>query len=502
MTSMSRRLALLTVTAAAVAMPTLGVPAAAQDGPIVGTPPLPDAVSGWAGTYLDPEFWTSWVGDAIENGHLNLPYPTDPVKPEAFLPNVPVAEGQQPSSLPAAHRDWSDFTYEHAGETMTIPRFLVTTRTDGVVLVHDGVVVGEWYRNGYSAQVRHQPWSVTKTFVAALIGIAFDEGLIGSLQDPIDQYLADLTGTAWDGVTIENLLQMESGVHWDEGTPVLVVNTQVEQWVQLALDVHTDGALGQTRNEFLAALPQVYDQGTEFRYNSGNTQVLAWLLETIYGKHFNEVLSEKLWIPMGAADDAVMISDRVGDVVASQGLYARSHDFARFGELLRNGGVTAEGQRVLPAGWVDAMTTMTDVSGGQYGYQTWALDLAADDAYTASGFQGQKISVLPSDCLTAVRLSYALGADIREGDDPLDPDAYGFTVSTYDEHWQRLLRAVADELGVCAAGGDVDPVGQPGGEVEGDDVTPVTGGGAALLGVGAVLLAVAGRRHREPASLA
>ncbi|HEX9765652.1 MAG TPA: serine hydrolase [Nitriliruptorales bacterium] len=489
------RLAVTAVTAAALI--TLGAPVAAQDGPVVGTPPVPNALAGWIGTYVEPEFWTSWATDAIADGHFNLPYPTDPVKPEVFLPSVPVAEGSNPSPLPVDHRDWSDFTYEDAGATMTIPSFLLTTRTDGVVLVHDGVVVGEWYRNGYSENVRHQPWSVTKTFVAALIGIAHDEGLIGSLQDPIDGYLPDLAGTAWDGVTIENLLQMESGVHWDEGTPVLVVNTQVEQWLQLALDVYTDGAAGQTRNEFLAALPRVYEQGSEFRYNSGNTQVLAWLLETVYGKHFNEVLSEKLWIPMGAAGDAAMISDRVGDVVASQGLYARSHDFARFGELLRNGGVTPEGRRVLPAGWVDAMATMTEVSGGQYGYQTWAADLAADDAFTASGFQGQKISVLPSDCLTAVRLSYALGADIRQGDDPLAPDAYGFTVVTYDEEWQRLLRAVADELGVCASGSGVDPVGQPGG-----DATPVTGGGAALLGVGVILAAAARRRRRGRARTA
>ncbi len=426
--------------------------AAAQDGPVVGTPPVEDAVAGWVETYAHPDYWTSYVQEALVDGHLNLPYPTDPVKPEAILDNVPVAEGAYVSSLPVDHRDLSGLTYEWNGQTKTIEQFVRTTRTDGIVLAVDGTVIGEWYANGFSADVRHQPWSVTKTFVAAVVGIAHDEGLIDSLQDPIDAYIPDLAGTAWEGVTIENLLQMESGVHWDEGTPVLVVNTQVEQWAELALDEYSDGQLGQTRNEFLAALPKVYEQGTEFRYNSGNTQVLAWMTELLYDATFNEILSTKLWQPMGADGDAVMTADRVGGVVASHGLFARPHDFARFGELLRSGGRTPEGHQVVSESWVEAMTTMTDVSGGAYGYQTWAHPIAGEGAYSASGFQGQKITVVPDACLTGVRLSHALGADVRDGE-PTDPDAHGFSVVTYAEEWQTLLAAVADEFGDCPSSG-------------------------------------------------
>jgi CubicO group peptidase (beta-lactamase class C family) len=259
---------------------------------------------------------------------------------------------------------------------------------------------------------------------------------------------------------------MESGVHWDEDTPVLAVNTQVEQWRDLALDLHSGGVAGKTRNAFLASLPTAgYEPGTRWKYNSGNTQVLAWMTELLYGKPFNQVLAEKLWQPMGAAGDAVMTSDRVGDVVASHGLFARPHDFARFGELLRNGGRTPEGRQVVPAAWVRAMTTMTEVSGGKYGYQTWAHPFAAPDAFSASGFQGQKITVLPSDCLTAVRTSHALGAKVRDGE-ATDPDAYGFGTEFHGEEWQTMLRAVADELGGCpkAPRGGKGPGGKgPGG---------------------------------------
>ena len=504
----------------ALVLPAVAGPAAGDDdGPVVGTPqPLP-AVNGWVENWRDPDFWTSYVHDALVNGELYAPYPNDPVKPESFLPNVPIADGEYVSALPVAHEDLSGITYEYQGQTKTVEQFVRTTRTDQVVLVRNGTVVGELYANGYSADVRHQAWSVTKTFVAAVVGIAKGKGLVRSLQDPIDFYVPDLRGTEWEGVTLEDVLQMESGVHWDEGTPVLAVNTQVEQWRDLALDLHTDGALGKTRNEFLVTLPSAgYEPGTRFSYNSGNTQVLAWMLERLYGKDFETILQDELWQPMGADGDAVMTSDRVGDVVASHGLFARPHDFARFGELLRNGGRTPEGRQVVPADWVRAMTTMTEVSGGQYGLQTWAHPIAAPDAYTAAGFQGQKITVMPSDCMTGVRTSHALGADVRNGE-VTDPAAYGFSVVTYEEEWQTMLRAVADALGGCRTGAGVavpgggagagasagegsgGSAGGAGPDVVAGRSLPATGGTPVLVGL--ALLAAAGaaaRAGRRPAS--
>jgi CubicO group peptidase (beta-lactamase class C family) len=496
-------------------------PPADRDGPVVGMPPPSDAVAGWVATWLDPDFWSAYVRQAILDGHVNLPYPTDPVKPEAYLPNVPVPPGAHTSALPVEPVGLSGLTYEWQGETKTVEQFLTTTRTDVVVLAVDGTVVGEWYRNGYAPDVRHQPWSVTKTFVAAVVGVAHGEGRIGSLDDPIESYIDELAGTAWEGVTIEQLLQMESGVHWDEDTPVLAINTQVEQWRDLALDLHTDGQLGATRNEFLAALPASYEPGTRFRYNSGNTQVLAWLTEVLYDQPFQDVLAEKLWQPMGAAGDAVLTADRVGGVIASHGLFARPHDFVRFGELLRNGGRTPEGRQVVPESWVDAMVTMTDTSGGRYGYQTWAHPTAGDGAYSASGFQGQKITVVPDACVTGVRLSHALGARVRDGE-VTDPDAYGFGTEFFSEEWQTLLRAFAEEHGGCsrtpaevvdrtddASGDSEGPEGSgtpssdgPGAPAPGRAL-PATGGGAPvagllLLGAAGLLCRPARRRAARP----
>lgn len=491
------RLLLVVLIIMTVALLPLAAHAGDDDGPIVGMPPPQDLVTGRAmDIWSNPDYWEHYLREAILQGHVNVPWPMDPVKPEAFLPNVPVAHGAYVSSLDSRPIDLSDVTYEWQGNTKTIEQFLTTTQTDILLFVANGAIAAEYYTNGFSPSVRHQPWSVTKTFVAAAVGIGLEEGLIGSIHDPIDAYIPELVGTAWESVTIENLLQMQSGVHWDEDTPVLAVNTQVQQWLQVALDVWTDGALGMTRNEFLMSLPKVYEQGTEFRYNSGNTQVLAWLTEVVYGAPFNEIISDKLWQPMGAAGDAVMIADRVGGVIASQGLYARSHDFARFGELLRNGGRTPDGHQVVPEAWVDAMVTMTDVSNGRYGYQTWSHTIAGPDGYSASGFQGQKVTVLPHDCVTGVRLAHALGADLRDGDDPFDPDAYRFAVEFFSTEWQVMLRAVADEIGACATNSSpMAPAPDPDSSQVGDAAAlPATGAGVGFLGFLMLLAAVRTRR--------
>lgn len=468
-----------------------GEPTPEADGPILGMPTVDQLIQGRMDVWMDPTYWSTWVQEALINGNVQIPSPTDIAKPEAWTDNVHVANGEYISPMPKALQDLSQMSYEWDGAMKTVADFMTTTETDAINILVNGALVDEIYRNGYAPEVRHQPWSVTKTFIAATVGIAFDEGHIDSLQDPIEKYIPELLGTAWETVTIENILQMESGVHWDEDTPVLAQNTQVEQWIQVLLNHHTQGQLGQTRNEFLKALPKVYEQGTEFRYNSGNTQVLAWMLELIYDKQYNEIVSEKIWIPMGAQGDAKMIADREGRVLASQGLYSRPGDLARFGEVMRNGGVNADGMRIVPADWITAMTTMTEVSNGRYGYQTWS-STAGEGAYKASGFQGNKITVVPKQCVTAVRLSHSFGLDYRDGEFS-DPDAYGFSTNFSSDEWSAMVKAIADELGGCnSKSGN----GQTGG---GAANSSNGGGGASNTWLLALLLfAILGRGLRLP----
>ena len=410
-----------------------------DDEPLVGVPGIAELAAGRTAVMRDPAFWNQVVSNLLVSKTIVLPTPVDLVKPEAYLPTVPVPNGRDVSPLPRDHVELRDVTYEWQGRTKTLAEFLPSTETDAVAFIHGGRIVTDLYANGWSADVRHQPWSVTKSFVSSLIGIAVGEGRIRSIEDPVDAYVSELRGTAWEGTTIRNVLEMESGMFWDEGTPVLVVNTQVEQWIGAALDLYTNGALGQGRNDFLKSMRREVPQGTKFSYNSGNTQVLAWILETVYGKPFNHVISEKLWIPAGMAGDARVMTDRAGDAIASQGLYSRIFDLARFGELFRNGGRRPDGRRVVPAAWVRESTTMTALSKGDYAYQWWHGPRPG--SYEASGFQGQKISVSPADCLTGVRLSHTLGANLGSG---------SFKVEMGADEWEAVYRAVAARLGGCA----------------------------------------------------
>ena len=409
------------------------------DEPLVGVPGVAEVAAGRTAVMRDPAFWNQIVFNLLVSRTVVLPTPVDLVKPEAYLPTVPVANGGDVSPLPRDNVELRDVTYEWQGRTKTLAEFLPSTETDAVAFVHGGRIVTDLYANGWSADVRHQPWSVTKSFVSSLIGIAQAEGRIRSIEDPVDRYVRELRGTPWEGTTIRNVLEMESGMFWDEGTPVLAVNTQVEQWIAAALDLYTNGALGQGRNEFLKSMRREVPQGTKWRYNSGNTQVLAWVLESVYGKPFNHVISEKLWIPAGMAGDARVMTDRRGDAIASQGLYSRIFDLARFGELFRNGGRRPDGRRVVPAAWVGESTTMTALSEGEYAYQWWRGP--TPESYEASGFQGQKISVSPANCLTGVRLSHTLGANLGSGE---------FAVEMGGDEWSVVYRAVAARLGGCA----------------------------------------------------
>lgn len=429
--------------ARAVAQRVPGARVAAPDfsvEPLVGIPGLVDLVAGRTAVMLDPSFWTQVVWNLVASQTIVLPSPVDLLKVEQVLPTSVVENGTRVSPLPRRRQDLGDLKYEFAGRTKTLREYVISTETDGVAFVHDGAIVTDLYANGWSPETRHQPWSVTKSFVSALIGIALDEGRIRSVEEPIDAYVPATKGTVWEGVTIRNLLEMESGVHWDEGTPVLVVNTQVQQWIDLALDLVTGGQLGKSRNQFLLNLPRVAEQGTQFSYNSGNTQMLAWLLETVYNQPFNEVISEKLWVPAGMAGDARVMTDRIGDAIASQGLYSRIFDLARFGEIFRRGGVTSDGVRVVPEKWVRESTTMTEISKGSYAFQWWAGP--TPHSYEASGFQGQKISVSPDHCLTGVRLSHTLGLNLSGG---------SVGIEAGGDEWSAVYRAVADRLGACDA---------------------------------------------------
>ncbi len=413
---------------------------------LLGTPTLGNLISGHMQRITEPAYWSNYFTEALVNGVFVIPKPIDVVKPEIILPTEEIKEGDESLTLPRREIDLSEVTYEWQGREKTIEEFVITTPTDCLVVLHDGELVYEDYADGWNPDMRGQPWSVTKSFTSALVGIAWEEGKIHSVHDPIEKYIPELENTDWEGATIENLLQMESGTYWDEDLPVLAFNCQVQQWTGLFLDYLTDSLLGASRNEYLKSMERVADPGEEFRYNSGDTQVLAWLVESVYDDSYAEVMSEKLWKPAGMEGNARVIADREGGAIASQGLYAKPYDLARFGEIYRNNGKTPEGKQIISEEWVKKSIDFTEASDGDYGYQWWSSE-TIEDLFEASGFQGNKVSISPENNLTAVRLSHHLGANLRpNGDNPFKLDTYGFEVEMGGDEWEQAYAAIAEEL--------------------------------------------------------
>jgi CubicO group peptidase (beta-lactamase class C family) len=428
--------------------PGRAVPGAPPPGSL-GASPRQIAASNVVG---DPAYWQAWWErlTGTQGWQAGLPWPADLIKPELFLPISAVPKGGAAWELEREPRDITGVSYTYKGRTRTVARYLRTTETDGLLFLHRGRLVSEDYGNGYGATQPHQPWSITKSFVSALVGIAVGEGRIVSLGDPIERYIPEIARSAWAGTTIRNLLEMESGMEWDETNLDLTKNTQVLQWRDMWTDYVSGGRAGRDRNEYLMTLRRIAPQGTTFHYSSANTQVLAWLLESVYGRSFVDVLSEKLWKPMGMEADASILTDRRGRAIASMGLYSVARDLARFGQLFLNGGRTPDGRQLVPEAWVRESTDLRgpeNTSNGEYAYQWWAN--GADPAgYLAWGFQGNFIAVSPSACTVAVRLAHTLGLS------EAPPGAEGpIEIEEGKGEFDAMLAAVNAELGGCPAGG-------------------------------------------------
>jgi CubicO group peptidase (beta-lactamase class C family) len=384
-----------------------------------GVAPPIDLVTARARLPLGGDHLSKKAQDTLAGEVAVVQLPVDAVTAIVVLPTAVVQSDPQAAPLPERRVDLRDVTYEINGETRTVDQYLADGATNAVAFMHDGHLVHDAYQNGFTADTRHQLWSATKSVTTALVGIAVSEGRVDSIHDPIEKYVPDTAGTVWEGTTVEDLLQMESGIYWVD-VPV----HQPEELIVMGLDFHTNGLYGMTRNEYLLHLRRVAERGEHYRYNSADPQMLTWLLENVYDDPYATILSEKLWQPAGMEHDALIMVDREGHAFASMGLFATARDAARFGELFRNGGRTRHGEQVVPEAWVAASSDHSERTGGPRGYMwpRWS------QGYTAAGFGTQRVGVAPALDMVGVRF----------GNDPVD--------SIAPEEWEAVYLAIAEAL--------------------------------------------------------
>lgn len=331
------------------------------------------------------------VNSAIADWQNDLPSSFQ--RMENFFPVRVVSAGRRTAALAA--QDVKPLpTYQFKGAERTVDEFVADTHVSGLIVLHRGRILKEVYRQGASPETRFTSWSVAKSVTATLVGIARDEGLIESFDDPIGQYLPELTSSAYGAVTIKQALQMSSGVRFDETYEA----PDSDFWVFM-----NEWAGQGKANDYLESSEAVHPAGTIFNYNTSETQLLGWLVRRVTGKSVSTYLSEKIWQPAGMEADAYWLLDaEEGMEVTGIGLNARLRDYARFGQMY----VTGEG---LPQGWVEEATKPSDsqVAHGQlyegmdlgYQYQWWSFP---DGTFEAQGIHGQFIYVNPEKELVVV----------------------------------------------------------------------------------------------------
>jgi CubicO group peptidase (beta-lactamase class C family) len=291
-------------------------------------------------------------------------------------------------------------------KAMSLGDALEATSTNALVVVKGGKIVHETYRNGSDASTRFLTFSVAKSYVSTLIGLAVADGAIKSLDDKVTDYLPEMKGTGYDGPTVRDLLRMRSGVDWLE-------MYQFGSDTQLT-KVH-DNSLVAYRYRWCDYAAKESKAGPNapnamFNYATLDTSVL----EKAVGKTGSEYMSEKLWKPAGMESDAYWIMDgpdSVGREFFGAGLAVTARDHARFGLMFLNGGM-ANGKQVVPADWVRQATVPDEgyepVAPGEplgYQYQWWTF--AGSDAYAAMGLHHQFIYIDPTNDLVIVKITHS-----------------------------------------------------------------------------------------------
>lgn len=280
------------------------------------------------------------------------------------------------------------------GKPSTVDAFMLVNHTAGLLVVQDGKVRLEHYSLGYGPKGRWTSFSVAKSFTSTLVGAAIRDGYIKSIDDPVTRYIPGLKGSAYEGVSVKQLLTMTSGVKWNED--YTDPTSDVARLFSDTPDPDTDSTVS-----YMRKLPREAEPGSKWVYKTGETNLIGVLVTSATHKTLADYLSEKIWKPFGMEQDAVWMIDARGQEAGGCCISVSLHDYARMGEFILGGG-RAHGRNVLPDGWIQAAThkqVETGEPGGGYGYQWWTRD---DGTVDARGIFGQAIHIDPKRKLVIV----------------------------------------------------------------------------------------------------
>lgn len=297
---------------------------------------------------------------------------------QAFL-SVPIPRGDGPATpLPPG---------EPIILTSEMEAWVSDADLTSLVVLSGGEVVYEDYYLGTTEDDRRISWSLAKSFMSALFGILLQEGAVGSIDDPVTQYVPTLNGTAYDGATIRNVLQMTSTVVFDE------------DYLDQRSDIQRMGrvlALGGLMDDFTASFTETEGtRGERWQYVSLDTHVLGMVIRGATGRPVSELMSEKIIMPLGLEQEPRFVSDGAGVAIVLGGMIMTSRDFARFGQMIAQDGVW-NGAQIVPSDWIAESTRAsapTEPGKIRYGYQWWIPKDAQEKEFLGRGIYGQYIYI-------------------------------------------------------------------------------------------------------------
>ena len=330
-----------------------------------------------------------WKPEEQSPGYRNIAkvFRTQPVP----LGDAPVRDLPKGPPLP-------DLAFYAQGQVRDLDWYMQANSVAGLLVLKDGQVRAEHYARGLTPD---QPWvsfSVAKSFTSTLVGCAIADGLIDGLDDQLVRHIPEMKGSAYDGVTVRQLLTMTSGVRWNEDYADPRSDVAVA-----GREVPADGSHPVVH--YMKQLPRAAAPGTKHTYSTGETDLTGVLVTRATGKTLAAYLSEKIWSKFGMQAPASWICDRQGRERGGSGLSITLRDYGRFGLFMLEGGVV-DGASVAPPGWTRE-ATLSQIpeplaDGGGYGYQWWANP---DGSYRGSGIFGQGLFIDPAQNLVVVTLS-------------------------------------------------------------------------------------------------
>ncbi|WP_068076397.1 serine hydrolase domain-containing protein [Novosphingobium lentum] len=330
-----------------------------------------------------------------------------------FLPTLNVARGQGAArALPVALRDDIDaivFTPLGDGAPVRWDDGLIGNYTDGIVVLHRGAVVYDRWFGVTGPQSRHIVFSVTKSFVGTVAEMLIEQGLLDP-SAPVVDFVPELARSGFGDATVRQVMDMTTALDFSEDytDPTSGIGAFS---AALGLTPRPPGYAGP--QDLYAYLPTVAKAGTHgerFTYRTCNTEVLGWIVARIEGQRLHRVLSDRLWGPLGLADDADMLVDSAGTPFAGGGLNPTLHDLARFGEALR-----LDGAGVIPPAAVAriraggdrahfAQADYPQLPGWSYRSQWW-ISHDAHETFSARGIHGQTLHVDPAAEMVVARFA-------------------------------------------------------------------------------------------------